>query len=333
MSFTKDNDFVKVPVSVVTGFLGSGKTTLLNYLTAQPKMNDIALIVNEFGEVGLDNLLIESSIENTLLLKNGCICCSIRGDLVDTVTDLFSKVENSQIPKFKKIIIETTGLANPGPIVNSLQNENLINRKCRLSSVITLVDGVHGLTQLVKYEEVKIQISQADLCLVSKCDIGSTEKIAKLERAILEINPAVSIKKISKGQINGDFLFRKASTTSLNIKAFDKHFHGEKNNFSHGEISSWSFVSDKEIDKVKFRNWITMLYTLRPYALLRMKGVLKFQEGGPPFLIQAVGDKVNDFEILDSWPQGLTQTRLVLIFKGLTRSTINASFSRWVLGK
>ena len=158
-----------VPATIITGFLGSGKTTLINQLIKKPKMDKIALIINEFGEIGLDNLLIESSIENTLVLENGCICCSIRGDLVDTIINLFAKAENNEIPSFNRIVIETTGLAIPGPIVASITDDIVVSKKCELNNVITLVDGVHGLRQLDKYQEVKVQISMADLCLVSKC--------------------------------------------------------------------------------------------------------------------------------------------------------------------
>ncbi|MDA0241515.1 MAG: GTP-binding protein, partial [Proteobacteria bacterium] len=132
----------RIPVSVITGFLGSGKTTLIGHLVAQPGMDKTALIINEFGEIGLDNQLVETAVENTLLLENGCICCSIRGDLIDTINDLFAKVENNQIPEFSRILIETTGLADPGPIIKSIQNEIALVRRCRLNNVVTMVDGV-----------------------------------------------------------------------------------------------------------------------------------------------------------------------------------------------
>ncbi len=323
----------KISVSIVTGFLGSGKTTLINNLVKQPGMENVALIINEFGEIGLDNFLIESSIENTLLLENGCICCSIRGDLIDTIIGLFTKVENGNIPKFTRIVIETTGLAYPGPIVHTIQGSNVISDKCELSNVVTLVDGTYGADQLAQYQEAITQVAHADLCLISKCDIGSTKKINELEKDLLQINPIVKIKRIEKGQISPDFLFQRVNSSSMNTKILDQHFNEETNNSNHGGISSWSFVSDQTIDEVKFRNWLTMLYTLRPYAMLRMKGVLNFQTGDRSFLIQAVGDKVTDFEVLDSWPLDAIQTRLVLIFKGLTRKAIGASFSRWVLNK
>ena len=331
MAVTDDKKLTKIPVSIVTGFLGSGKTTLLNFLTAQPDMSDIALIINEFGEVGLDNLLIESSIENTLLLENGCICCSIRGDLVDTITDLFTKVKIGQIPKFKRIVIETTGLANPGPIINSIRNEQLVSKKCELDNVITLVDGMLGSNQLHKYQEVKVQISQADLCLISKCDIVSINKICDLEENLLKINPIISIKKIKNGQVDPKFLFQKKLPGFRRIENLSQHSHGGVDSFAHGAISNWSFEGNNEIDETRFNEWITMLYTLRPYAMLRMKGIVKFKNRSQPILIQGVGKSVGNTQELDGWPPGLNKTRLILIFNGLSQGSIDASFSRWVL--
>ena len=322
-----------IPVSIVTGFLGSGKTTLLNFLTAQPEMSDIALIINEFGEVGIDNLLIESSIENTLLLENGCICCSIRGDLVDTISDLFTKVKIGQIPKFKRIVIETTGLANPGPIINSIRNERLVSEKCQLDNVITLVDGMQGTTQLLKYQEVKVQISQADLCLISKCDIVSINKINDLEENLLKINPILSIKKIKNGQVDPEFLFAKKPLGFKPIENLNQHSHKGVDSFAHGAISNWSFEGSNVIDENRFSEWITMLYTLRPFAMLRIKGVVKFKNRRQPVLIQGVGKSIGKIQELDGWPIGLNKTRLILIFNGLSQGSIGASFSRWVLNE
>ena len=137
----------RLPGSVVTGFLGSGKTTLINYLVRQEGLGSTALIINEFGEIGIDNLLVETAIENTLLLENGCICCSLRGDLIDTISDLFAKVRNEQIPQFSRVLIETTGLADPGPIINSIQRDKAVIDRCFVDRVITVVDGVQGKAQ------------------------------------------------------------------------------------------------------------------------------------------------------------------------------------------
>ena len=206
----------KTPVSIITGFLGSGKTTLINALINQSRMNDIALIINEFGEIGLDNLLVESSIENTLLLENGCICCSIRGDLIDTVIDLFTKVQNKTIPKFSRILIETTGIAQPGPIANCFVVNDVIARKCELHNIITLVDATQGIDQLVLHKEAKIQVAQSDLCLISKCDIGLVQEINELEGDLRKINPIAKIERIENGQVDPITLFQERDSLFVN---------------------------------------------------------------------------------------------------------------------
>ena len=333
MDVTSDKKSKKVPVSIITGFLGSGKTTLIKHLVAQPSMNNIALIINEFGEVGLDNLLIESSIENTLLLENGCICCSIRGDLIDTINDLFTKALTGKIAKFTRIVIETTGLANPGPIINCIRSDNVISTKCELSNVITLVDGIQGASQLVKYSEAKIQVAQADLCLISKCDIGSPRNINNLEKDLLKINPILRVENIENGRINSELLFGTVSPEFRSIELVDHHFNEGTEGFSHGDISSWSFESDIEVDELRFRDWINMLYSLRPYSMLRMKGIVKFKDRKQSTLIQAVGCSMSKLQEIDGWSLGLNQTRLVLIFTGLSKQTVSSSFARWVLNE
>ena len=140
----------RVPVSVVTGYLGAGKTTLINHLVQCDGMEDTALIINEFGEVGLDHVLVEKSFENTLLLENGCVCCTIRGDLIDTISDLFAKVAMGDIPAFTRILVETTGIADPGPIAASVMTDEGVVHRCGMEKIITLVDGVLGKSRITE---------------------------------------------------------------------------------------------------------------------------------------------------------------------------------------
>ena len=197
----------RLPVSVVTGFLGSGKTTLINYLVKQEGLGSTALIINEFGEIGIDNLLVETAIENTLLLENGCICCSLRGDLIDTICDLFAKVRNEQIPQFSRILIETTGLADPGPIINSIQSDKAVIDRCLVDRVITVVDGVQGKAQTSKFEEAMFQIVQADIGLISKSDLISSDHLNQLRNFLHQINPTLIIEVVEHGRIDPALLF------------------------------------------------------------------------------------------------------------------------------
>ncbi len=321
----------RTPVSIVTGFLGAGKTTLIKFLVTQPGMEETALIVNEFGEIGLDNLLVETAIENTLVLENGCICCSIRGDLVDTIIDLFANVQNQKIPGFSRILIETTGLANPGPIVESIQSEDAIARRCRLECVVTIVDGVQGRTQILQHEEAVVQIAQADIALISKSDLSTPEGIDALKEDINQINPTLILRKIEHGKLDPDFLFQGSADRFARRLTNGHHPHHSHHN--HGDVSTWSLVHDAPIDEERLRNWLSMIYTLRPFALLRMKGLVRLAQADQPLLLQAVGKMFSPPEWLDRWPGDVPRTQMVLIFKGLTAADIDKSFRTHVLSK
>jgi G3E family GTPase len=316
----------QVPVTIITGFLGAGKTTVINHLVKQPGMTDTALIINEFGEIGLDNLLIESAIENTLVLENGCICCSIRGDLIDTINDLFIKQQNDLIPKFSRILIETTGLAQPGPIAETLWTEKIIANRCALKNIVTLVDGQQGLSQIDRYHEVVAQLAQAECALISKSDISEEETLEALEKRITAINPVIAVQRISNGEIDPNVLFR--SENNFNQKT-PAHHHHEDHDLT--QVATWSFNSQKPLDHLRLMDWLSMLYTLRPYAMLRMKGILKLEGQDQPVLMQAVGTSFSPSEQLQSWPGGNEETNLVLIFRDISSSDIELSFRLHVL--
>jgi G3E family GTPase len=326
----------RIPISVVTGYLGSGKTTLINHLVRQPGMQATALIINEFGEIGLDHVLVESSFENTLLLENGCICCSIRGDLIDTISDLFAKVGNGQLPPFTRIVIETTGLANPAPIVHAILTNDAVINRCALETVVTLVDGVQGRVHIERHEEAVTQISQADLALVSKVDLCSEDDIAGITNAVLNINPSLDIAAIEHGQIDPDALFLKSGRHGRDHTHHVHHDedhdgHDHFQDHRHGDISTWSLVHGAPLDEARLRAWLSMIYSLRPYAMLRLKGYLRLAGYERPLLVQAVGSIISSPEWLDAWPEGKEETRLVLIFKGMTAAAVQTSFRAHVL--
>jgi G3E family GTPase len=306
-------------------------------------MESIALIINEFGEIGLDNLLVESSIENTLLLENGCICCSIRGDLVDTIGDLFAKARNGQIPDFSRILIETTGLANPAPIVNTIRNERVVADRCSLDSVVTVVDGVQGESQARSNPEAMIQIAQADVALVSKADLVNHQQADRIRRFVLDINPGVQIETMEHGRIAPEKLFGRGGAhsdrflqleNSLTHSELDHGDHDHANHqreSSHGDISTWSFVNDGVIDENRLFNWLKMVYSLRASSMLRTKGLIRTIGRDGPLLVQAVGPIIDPVQELSDWPGGKPLTRLVFIVKYLSIEALRSSFERHVL--
>ena len=324
----------RIPVSIITGFLGSGKTTLLNHLVSQPGMESAALIINEFGEIGLDNLLVESAIENTLLLENGCICCSVRGDLIDTVGDLFAKARNGSIPDFSRILIETTGLAEPSPIINTIQNERVMADRCRLDSVVTLIDGVQGISQAKSHSEARAQIAQADLGLITKRDLIDDRQEANLRAYAEDINPTLTVTSVQNGEVAPGMLFGRddaGAIAGIPEHHHEHHYDPDESGSRHGGISTWSYVHKAPLDRDRLNSWLKMIYSLRAAQLLRFKGLLRIEGHDTPLLIQAVGPVLGAPRFLPEWPSDETMNRLVFIAKGLPAETLEASFKRHVL--
>jgi len=320
----------RIPVTLITGFLGAGKTTVINYLISQPGMADTALIINEFGEIGLDNLLIESAIENTLVLENGCICCSIRGDLVDTVNDLFSKRQNELIPAFSRILIETTGLAQPGPIAETFSAEKLLAERCVLRNIVALVDGQQGLAQIDDHHEVIEQLAQAELALISKSDLSDKSTLAALEERVRSINPTLSIRKISKGEIDPDELFSSDLQLDRKHSGYSHHHHHHEDH-DLASVATWSLNYKEPLNEERLCDWLAMLYTLRPYAMLRLKGIIRLARRTQPLLLQAVGSSFSEPKWLETWPGNQKESNLVLIFRDISSNDIERSFRQYVL--
>ena len=193
----------RIPVTVLTGFLGSGKTTLLNKLLRRPELADTAVIINEFGEIGLDHLLVEkSNDEGMVTLNSGCLCCTVRGDLVRTMSELFLKRSKGEVTPFKRMVVETTGLADPAPILHTLMTDPLLASRYRLDGVVTTVDGVNGSSTLDNHEEAIKQAAVADRLLLTKVDIAEAPKLADLQHRLAHLNPGAQAISISDGEID-----------------------------------------------------------------------------------------------------------------------------------
>src|SRR5687767_12094674 len=197
----------RLPVSVITGFLGSGKTTLLKNLLQQADMADTAVVINEFGEIGLDHLLVEEAKEDTILMSSGCLCCSIRGDLIDTLRRLYKRRDRGEMPKFKRLVIETTGLADPAPILQTLIGDPLLSAFYRLDGVVTTVDAVNGMDQLDRQFESVKQAAVADRLVLTKTDLAKPEQRAALEARLHALNPAATLLPVAHGAVAAEHLF------------------------------------------------------------------------------------------------------------------------------
>jgi G3E family GTPase len=203
MSDTQTAAEQRIPVTVLTGFLGSGKTTLLNKLLRRPELADTAVIINEFGEIGLDHLLVEKSDdEGMVTLNSGCLCCTVRGDLVRTMSELFLKRSRGEVTPFKRMVVETTGLADPAPILHTLMTDPLLASRYRLDGVVTTVDGVNGGSTLDNHEEAVKQAAVADRILLTKTDIADAPKLADLKHRLQHLNPGAPSMTITDGEID-----------------------------------------------------------------------------------------------------------------------------------
>jgi G3E family GTPase len=303
----------KLPVALVTGFLGSGKTTLIASLLGHPGMGETALIVNEIGEIGIDHHLLRRVDERTVLLKSGCLCCTLRGDLADELRDLLGRRDRGEIPPFKRVVVETTGLADPAPVVYTLLTEPVIKHHYELESVVTTVDAQHGLSR----EESVRQAAAADTLVVTKTDLAPasplTERLARL-------NPAARVLEASFGDIDPDVLFAPVEHPHDPVP----HENGAAH--VHGDVRAVTVVLDGPVDWTAFGIWLTMLLQARGSEIYRVKGLLDVGAAGP-VLLNGVQHVVHPPVHLDAWPDGDRRSRLVFIGLGLERGELERSLA------
>ena len=328
-----------LPVTLITGFLGSGKTTVLNHILQDPAYHDTAVIINEFGEIAIDHLLVEQSIENTIVLQNGCICCTIRGDLVDTLIDLLKKMHAGLIPSFKRVIIETTGLASPAPLLQALVHDPLINKEFTLNRVVTTIDVVNGKLTLQTYPESVAQLAAADIVLLTKSDLATEDAVHTISQQIQAINPTAALRLCPHGQSDPAWLLPsspkpsdppRSDTAFLPHSAHDHttHEHSDHNHshFLHeNAITTFTIREKTPISEHALTQWLHALLSLRSQALLRVKGLVHVKGQARPVVIQAVQHLVHPPTQLPSWPDADQDTRLVFITRALPESAIRAS--------
>lgn len=331
-----------ITVNVLTGFLGSGKTTLLRRLLRSPALHDSAVLINEFGEIGLDHFLIERVDGDAVLLQSGCVCCTIRGDLRDSVRDLYDRRQRGDLPAFRRLIIETTGLADPAPIVQTLVGEPVLRHHFVLGNVVTLVDSVTGADTLARHEEASKQVAVADRLVLSKTDLASPAEVARLEGLLRRVNPTAALDR-TEGEagpapdrlLTSDVVdpeSRAAAVANwLAEAAPGDHDHGSGHHASadvnrHGDIAAVSLVLDEPLDWTGFGVWLTMLLNRHGQDVLRVKGLLNIAGVETPVVLHGVQHVIHPPVHLAAWPGGDTRTRLVFIGRGLDGELLKRSF-------
>ena len=268
------SDRNSVPVTIVTGFLGSGKTTVLNRLLRAPDLADTAVIINEFGEVSLDHLLIEQAIENAVLLKNGCICCTVRGDILDTIDELFRKREAGELPWFRRIAIETTGLADPAPVVHTLIDTA---RPCHLDGIVVTVDAMRIRAQLDQQEEARHQMAFADRILLTKTDLVTPAEADAAEPAIRPFNAHAPIRRVVDGDVTPEDVFGlgpEERPTNWLGSMVPEHDHAHDHDHHHG-VAAVVLRAQEPIPGPALALWLDSLLSLHGADVLRLKGIVR----------------------------------------------------------
>ncbi len=319
-----------IPVNVITGFLGSGKTTLLGRLLRAPALADTAVLVNELGEIGLDHQLLEQVAESTLLLDNGCLCCAIRGDLKGALRDLFSRRERGEVPPFRRVVIETSGLADPVPIAYTVLAEPVIQHHFRLGNVVTVVDAVNGRAQLGRYPESVKQAAVADRLVLTKTDLAAPAEVAALRQALKRLNAAAPVLDAAVDEIDPEHLLvddiydreGKAREVRRWFASAAAEGHGHD-----AGIASFALRFEAPLDWTAFGVWLSMLLNRHGENVLRVKGLLNVAGVASPVLINGVQHIVHPPVHLERWPDADHASRLVFIVRDLPRERIERSLA------
>jgi G3E family GTPase len=342
------------PLTIVTGFLGAGKTTFLNRTLRDPALADALVIVNEFGEIGLDHLLMEGSEDGMILMSSGCLCCTIRGDLVTTLEDLLRRRDNGRIAPFGRVMIETTGLADPAPIIQAILHHPYLIQRFPLAGIVTLIDAVNGMATLDAHIEAVKQAAVADRLLISKRDLATLPDIAALEARLHQLNPGAII--VSAGDADGHIfdgltLYDPTGKSPdvaawLRAEAYpaagqhdhahddhghahDHHGHTHRHDHAHdvnrhdASIRAFCLSADRPIGASAFENFLDLLRSAHGPKLLRVKGIIALADDtGRPLVIHGVQSVFHPPMRLAAWPDGDRRSRLVFIVRDLDEAFV-----------
>ena len=322
----------RIPVNVLTGFLGSGKTTLLKHWLQSPELANTAVIINELGSVGLDHLLVDNAQESLFLLENGCLCCAVREDLVTSLQELHAKRESGELPAFDRVVIETTGLADPLPVLQTLMMADGVAQHFKTDAVITCVDGVNGLNTLDNHPEAVKQVQVADLLLITKQDVPQAQDEA-IKQPLLEklqsLNPNAKQTGVSGGQLNASVLLESRVVMSQGNEMPANAIDSTEQASSHhsGKVNSLVLLTDDEVCEFELQHWLDVACTVYGPQLLRVKGLVKIRNNPQkPVLLHAVQQLVSPMERLPAWPSKDQRSRIVLIGEDLQESDIRRVF-------
>jgi G3E family GTPase len=346
----------RILVTVITGFLGSGKTTLLNALLKHPEMSKAAVIVNEFGEIGIDYDLVEQSNENIIQLENGCLCCTVKGDLIDTFRDLYLQRKGGTVPWFDRVVIETTGIADPGPVLQIVLADPLVNTGYQLDGVVTTVDAINGEHSLDQFYESVKQVAVADRIIISKTDLPEGKNnLGKIRERLRSLNPAAPFIEKSAGNLDPSELFgggiinpetrmedigawlnpeeyqetqpsepRAEVDKGQAVEYYESHGHKPSEHHAHDPlIQSFCIQRDEPMTMDTLRLFFDAMALEAGPDLLRVKGIINIADRPDhPAVIQGAQKVMHSIEWLEKWPTDDRRTRIVFITRGIDRAHI-----------
>jgi G3E family GTPase len=311
----------RIPVTIVTGFLGSGKTTLIRELLATPAGANTAIVINEYGEVGIDNALLRASSDATVLLGNGCVCCAVRTDLQESLRTLFADRARGAVPSFARVVIETSGLADPGPVLQTFASDRALGDVFHLQALVTVVDAPGGAGNLAGMPEARQQVALADRIVLTKTDRGDPLMIAALTARIRELT-AAPLATAAHGVIAPGFLLDEGLDLPVRVAT---HEHDHAHAHSHG-IDSFALFFEAPLPWPVFEQAMAVLTAMRGPDLLRVKGIVAVEGVRGPVVVQAVQHVAHRPVELEDWPDDDRRSRLVCITRNLPREGVEQLF-------
>ena len=353
----------RIPVNIITGFLGSGKTTLLNHWVNSEKFKDTLVLINEFGDVGLDHELVQAVDDTVVLLGSGCICCTLQGELVNSLAINLAKSKQGAIPKFDRVLIETTGLADPAGVISTLINDEFCLDNYYYAGTVTVVDGQFAREQLQKQYEAVKQVALADIILISKGDLIDADELDSIREVVHGINPAAPIHAVVKGNITPDVMEEigpyQTTTQKEEISTTEKRLDNwlsikpvmapaksgitlasplrpvttsieagvaKPKIIAHTNIDSFAITRDEPINPMVFLSAVNVVQQQYGDSLLRIKGILDVEGQDRPVIIHGVQGQFYPITQLDAWPQGKKESKIVMICRATVLEQIKHMF-------